>query len=158
HVEQTPGDLEWSPDGKWLLFSMNEAIPSPSAVRIRMPEAPKGAKWVAPPTVVTRLKWRQDRQGIFPDAYRQLWIVPANGGTPRRLTSGSWNHTDPHWTPDGKSVVFVSHRVPDADFWQRESEIYQVDLASGEILQLTHHPGPDAAPRPSPDGKLIAFT
>src|SRR5205085_10341830 len=44
-VEQAPADVEWSPDGKWLLFSMSEPVPSPSAVRIRMPEAPKGAKW-----------------------------------------------------------------------------------------------------------------
>ncbi|MEO8337590.1 MAG: S9 family peptidase [bacterium] len=156
-VDHAPSDLEWSPDGNWLLFSMGESVPSPSAVKIKMPEAPKGAKWIAPPTVVTRLRWRADRQGIFPDEYRQLWIVPASGGTPRRLTSGAWNHADPHWTPDGKSVLFSSHRVADAEFWARESEIYAVDVASGAIRQLTQHPGPDTAPRPSPDGKLIAF-
>ncbi|MEP6731312.1 MAG: DPP IV N-terminal domain-containing protein, partial [bacterium] len=157
-LDHPPADLEWSPDGKWMLFSMGEAVPSPSAVKIKMPEAPKGAKWIAPPTVVTRLKWRADRQGIFPDEYRQLWIVPTEGGTPRRLTSGPWNHADPHWTPDGKAVLFSSHRVPDAEFWARESEIYSVDVASGAIREITHHPGPDASPRPSPDGKLIAFT
>jgi dipeptidyl aminopeptidase/acylaminoacyl peptidase len=157
-VEQVPADLEWSPDGKSLLFTMNETVPSPSAVKIKMPEAPKGAKWTAPPTVVTRLRWRADRQGIFPDAYRQVWVVPAGGGTPQKLTNGAWNHTDPHWMADGKSVVFVSHRVPDAEYWPHESEIYGVDVASRAIRQITHHPGPDASPRPSPDGRLIAFS
>jgi dipeptidyl aminopeptidase/acylaminoacyl peptidase len=157
-VDQAPSDVEWSPDGKWLLFSMNESVPSPSSVKIKMPEAPKGAKWTAPPTIVTRLRWRADRQGIFPDSYRQLWVVSVEGGALRRLTSGTWNHTDPRWTPDGKSVLFVSHRVAEAEFWLRETEIYAIDVASAEIRQLTHHPGPDASPRPSPDGRTIVFT
>ena len=158
HVEQAPSDLEWSPDGKWLLFTMNETVPSPSAVKIKMPPAPKGAKWIEPPTVVTRLRWRADRQGIFPDAYRQVWVVPADGGTPRKLTNGQWSHTDPHWTGNGREIVFVSHRVDDAEFWPRESEIYAVDVTTANIRQITRHPGPDNSPRPSPDGKYIAFT
>lgn len=159
HLEHAPMSLRWSPDGRSIVFVMSEpSKESPSSMKIAMPAPPKGAKWTEPPKVVTRLRWRADRQGIFPDEFRHLYVVPADGGTPRRLTSGPWNHADPQWMPDGKSLLLVSHRVLDADFWARESEIYSVDVASTAIRQITRHPGPDANPTPSPDGRLIAFT
>jgi dipeptidyl aminopeptidase/acylaminoacyl peptidase len=60
--------------------------------------------------------------------------------------------------PDGKRLLFAGLRVPDAEYAWRESDIYTVDVASGEISQLTHRKGPDNQPTPSPDGKLIAYT
>lgn len=159
HLERAPSNLHWSPDGRSIAFVMSEPVKeSPSSMKIAMPAPPRGAKWTEAPKIVTRLRWRADRQGIFPDEFRQLYVVPADGGTPRRLTNGDWNAADPEWMPDGRSLLFVSHRVPDADFWPRESEIYAVDAATAAIRQITRHPGPDADPTPSPDGRLIAFT
>jgi hypothetical protein len=48
--------------------------------------------------------------------------------------------------------------VPDLDHEWRESEIYRLDVASGQITQLTNRKGPDGQPAVSPDGKLIAYT
>ena len=162
-VDQTPSNLEWSPDGTSIAFSMLEMTKEPpSSMRIAVPAAPKGAKWVEPPRIVTRLRWRADRQGIFADGYRQVYVVRADGGTPRRLTDGAWDSSDPTWTSDGRSILFVSHRESGAEYWPRESEIYSVDVAvdgaTSAIRRLTRHPGPDQNPTPSPDGKLIAFT
>ena len=77
---------------------------------------------------------------------------------PRQLTTGNWNHTGVEWTPDGRQILFTSLRVDDADHQWRESDIYAVTLANGEIRQLTQRKGPDSNPTVSPDGKLVAYT
>ena len=59
--------------------------------------------------------------------------------------------------PDGSSLVFSSLRVDKAEYVWRESEIYEVDVDTGAISQLTTRPGPDQSPVPSPDGRLIAY-
>ncbi|HEX6053199.1 MAG TPA: DPP IV N-terminal domain-containing protein, partial [Gemmatimonadaceae bacterium] len=155
-LTESPSDLEWSPDGKWLAFRM--LVPERDEWRIPMPAAPKGAKWVEPPRVVTRLNYRRDRQGFIDNGFRQIFVVPADGGTARQVTSGPWEHGAPQWMKDGKAVVFSSLRTDSAEYAWRESEIYAVDVASGQVRQLTNRKGPDGNPRVSPTGKYIAYT
>lgn len=155
-LSESPSDIEWSPDGKSLAFGM--LVRGTDTWRIPMPAAPRGAKWTEPPRVVTKVKYRSDRQGFLEDGLQQLFTVPADGGTPRQITTGEWASNSPMWTPDGKSLLFASLRITDADYAWRESEIYRVDVASGVIAQLTKRNGPDNNPVPSPDGKWIAYT
>ena len=154
-VEQGPGGMQWSPDGRWISFSMSVA--DHESWNIRLPGRPEGAKWTADPRVVTRADYRQDRQGFTDDGWRHVFVVPAEGGTPRQLTDGNWNHSSAEWTPDGRELLFSALRVEDAEREWRESEVYSVDVASGTIRQLTHRKGIDTNPLPSPDGKLIAY-
>ena len=46
------------------------------------------------------------------DSYRQsIWLVPADGSTPaRRLTLGARNDAGPRWSPDGRTLAFLSDR------------------------------------------------
>ena len=155
-LTETPSDVEWSPDGKSLAFRM--LVMQRDEMRIAMPAAPKGAKWVEPPRIVTRLKYRQDRQGYVDDGYRQIFVVPADGGTARQITTGSWDAGEPEWSRDGKSIVFASLRIEHAEYAFRETEIYAIDVASRQVRQLTNHKGPDNNPRVSATGKYIAFT
>ena len=155
-LTETPSDIEWSPDGKTLAFGMLVRANDPW--RIAMPTAPRGAKWTEAPRVVTKVKYRADRQGFLEDGLRQLFTVPADGGTPHQVTSGEWASNGTTWMPDGKSLVFTSLRIKDSEYAWRESEIYKVDVSTGTIAQLTHRKGPDNNPVPSPDGKLIAYT
>jgi dipeptidyl aminopeptidase/acylaminoacyl peptidase len=74
------------------------------------------------------------------------------------VTSGDFHHAGtPRWTPDGRRLVFSGNRNDDWELNFRNSEIYSVDVASGEIVALTDRAGPDFDPVVSPDGRKIAY-
>jgi dipeptidyl aminopeptidase/acylaminoacyl peptidase len=155
-VEKSPSGIVWAPDGKSIAFSM--LLPKEERWTIKLPSRPEGAKWTADPKIVTRLDYRQDREGFTDDGYRHLFVVPATGGTPRQLTDGDWDHSQPRWTPDGARLLFSGLRIEEAEYAWRESEIYAVTVATGEIRQLTSRKGPDNNPVVSPDGRLVVYT
>jgi dipeptidyl aminopeptidase/acylaminoacyl peptidase len=155
-LSESPSDVEWSPDGKTIAFGM--LVRQSEDWRIAMPTPPRGAKWTEPPRVVQKVRYRADRQGFLENGLRQLFTVPADGGTPRQITSGEWPANGNAWTPDGSSLLFTSNRVADAEYSWRQSDIYAVNVASGAITQLTKRNGPDNGPVPSPDGRYIAYT
>jgi dipeptidyl aminopeptidase/acylaminoacyl peptidase len=164
HVLEMPRNVRWSPDGKSIAFSMFE--PEQEKWNISMPSEPKGAKWTPPPRIVDTLHYRQDRIGFLEDGYTHLFVVPAEGGTPRALTSGKWSvgagelrgAATIDWTPDSKSIVFDGNRDGDADLKYQRSQLYVVDVAGGAIRDLVSKPGSWGDPVVSPDGKLVAFT
>jgi len=155
HVEKSPSDIRWSPEGKWLAFSM--LVPEKDSWEVKLPPKPEGAKWTAGPKIIDRLNYRRDRQGFLEEGFRHVFLVPADGGTPRQITSGDYDHSSPEWTPDGKEILVSGLRVDEAEYQWRESEIYAINVASGTITQLTKRKGPDFNPLPSPDGKYIAY-
>jgi dipeptidyl aminopeptidase/acylaminoacyl peptidase len=164
-VTESPSELRWSPDGKSLSFAMLVRHATPWT--ISMPSAPTGATWTAAPKVVDRMHYRQDRRGFMEDGYLHLFMVSADGGTPRQLTSGDWNvgarfdglasGVGYEWTPDSRSVVVDGLKDPHADHNYRNSHLYVVDVASGAVRQLTQRPGTWSGPALSPDGKSVAF-
>lgn len=161
-VDETPGSISWSPDGKWLAFTM--LVPTRDNWNIKLPPKPEGAKWTPGPRIIDRLNYRRDRVGFLEDGFRHVFIVPADGGTPRQLTTGDYNHgggwsgSGIEWTPDGQSIVFSGLREEDAEYIWRESEIYSMRVADGAISRLTDRRGPDGGPAVSPDGRYIAYT
>jgi len=163
-VSETPGNVSWSPDGRSLAFTM--LVKSETPWRISMPLAPEGAKWTPAPRIVDKLHYRRDRQGFVEQGTTQIFVVSADGGTSRQLTTGEYASSElgglgtPSyaWTPDGRTIVFDGLREPDADYRYRESYLYTVDVQSGAIKQIVTKKGSWTGPVVSPDGKTVAFT
>ncbi|MGB2624078.1 MAG: S9 family peptidase [Candidatus Acidiferrum sp.] len=79
-----------------------------------------------------------------------VWIVSTAGGAPLQLTQ-SGRDSSPVWSPDGKTIAFLSSR-------SGTSEVYLLSMEGGEAEQFTKiSTGADIV-KWSPDGKTIAFT
>ena len=157
-LAQLPGPasgIEWSPDGTHIAFSM--PVQAPEKPFVTMPPMPPGAEWAKPAKVIQKVIYRMDGIGYLKDMYFQLFVLPAEGGSPRQITSGDFHHRDPRWTPDGNSLVFSANRREDWEYEPRNSEVYRVDLDTRDVTALTDRVGPDAGPAVSPDGTKIAY-
>ena len=97
--------------------------------------------------------------GFMESGFTHLFVIPADGGAPRQITSGDKNYgNSPIWTKDGNSLLTSTNLNDDWEYDFRNSEIYSVDLASGKATALTDRKGPDQNPAISPDGKKILYT
>ncbi len=168
HVDHTPVALRWSPDGETLAFGMY-LTEKQSPLPVTLPEFPKGAKLAEPAKVIDRIIWAYDGLGYLPKGYMHIFTLDAQtGGTPQQVTSGDYTYSDPRrfwtcnpqWGPAGKTIFFAALLKPweDVEMEINECDIHSIDLASGEIKQLTDRDGPDRGMQISPDGKWIAYT
>ena len=156
HLTESPRDIAWSPDGTQIAFRAR--VGGEPGWRIPMPKRPEGAKWTPAPRIVERAVYRRDRRGFIDDGRWQIFLVSADGGPARQISSGEYDYGAPVWSPDGSTIYFSGLLREDAEYVWRESEIYALDVATGRTTQLTHRRGPDAGPVVSPDGGRIAYT
>jgi len=158
HSTEGISGLTWSPDGKQIAFTSSLEDKGP-ILSVKLPARPENAKWAKPAVIIDRLSWRRDGVGPIPKGYTHVFVVDAIlGGTPRQITSGDYNHGDPEWSRDGKKIYVSAIRKPDAEYLRGDSEIYEVDLATLAIRELTDRRGPDRGATASPDGKWLAYT
>jgi dipeptidyl aminopeptidase/acylaminoacyl peptidase len=135
--------LEWSPDGEHLAFAAQE--PAPPGTETSEPAA----------EIDYGETYGHVRSRI------QIWLLDVGDGVARRLTEGDWDCGDPRWTSDGGSILFVSNRSGDegpvAASMCKNYDLWLIPAEGGTARALTENPGPDFCPRPSPDGRWIAF-
>jgi dipeptidyl aminopeptidase/acylaminoacyl peptidase len=61
---------------------------------------------------------------------KHIWLIRAEGGEPKQLTSGNGSDSRPRWSPDGESIAFISTRGG-------KSQVWVIPVHGGEARQLT---------------------
>lgn len=80
-----------------------------------------------------------------------IWVVPADGSQPpRALIPDLKNARSPRWSPDGRTLAFLSDR-------ERSTQIYLLRDGEQSSVRLSNAPGSVEDYEWSPDGKMIAF-
>jgi acylaminoacyl-peptidase len=163
-LENPPAGISWSPDAKQIAFISPVSAPPPKIATL--PSAPEGAKWADPPKVYEDLIYRFNGPGYLKPGYSQVFVVSADGGAPRQLTTGNFPHGPaigdfgaPYacWAPDGKSLIVAMNGTVNFEYEPLHTELFEISVADGSLKQLTHRKGPNNSPDISPDGKLIAY-
>jgi dipeptidyl aminopeptidase/acylaminoacyl peptidase len=138
----------WRPDGATLAFIAEDAAP-----------------------VRTGAARFEDAFEVGNDGYlathaappSHLWLVSADGGEPRRLTSGPWSlatglgASELSWSPDGREVAFC--RTTTASSGDSDtSHVSIVDVTTGDVRPLSGKAGGESEPRFSPRGGMLVYS
>jgi acylaminoacyl-peptidase len=151
-----PGSVAWSYDNQTLAFT--QFVPATPQSLLKIPSKPQGAEWNSPPIFIDEMVYRRDGAGFVKPGYRQIFTIGLSGGTARQWTFDDNNYGSPIWSKDGNALFFSANLHENAESEPRNSEVYQLSIADGNINALTDRFGPDSGPVLSPDGKKIAFT
>ena len=156
-LPNSPNGLEWAPDGRRIAYAM--IVPDDAPKLGAAPSTkPEGAQWAPPLEIIDKVTYRADGAGYLKPGFTQVFLINATGGAPRQLTWGKYNHDGQFsFTPDGRSLLVSGNRNADWQHQAQESEVYRIDLDSGDIRAITSRKGPDVAPLVSPDGKRVAY-
>src|SRR5947209_2475013 len=105
HMSSGVHSVEWSPDGKKLLFAAKQQV-DPSARGERAPP-PKGKA----PHLVWRLPYKADGLGYILDREIHLFTVDKEGGRATQLTDGPFDVRSAQFSPDGLRIAYARTRV-----------------------------------------------
>ena len=150
----------WSPDGSKLAISSSrsgdseiyiaDASGASSSLKRLTTSAGPDVSPVWNPKTGAQLSWVSGRTGL-----PQIYTMEADGTNQQRLTDQGYA-VSPAWSPNGQFLVFswIRHYGPGAPGAQ---DIYIMDVASKQWVQLTHDGGRNDFPSWSPDGRHIVF-
>jgi Tol biopolymer transport system component len=134
HVDGEATTADWSPDGHWIAFSLNECTvarihPDGSGMSVVPSQTPGGCE--TDPAFTPdghHLVFERFDPATDDDA---IWIMGLNGEGRRRLGTGPGGAATPEISPDGQTVTFLSFTPNDL------TAIFAVDIDGGPVRQVT---------------------
>jgi TolB protein len=155
----TNSSAAWSPDGSNIAFSSSMRGDPEIFIMGSSGSSPRRLTSYAGPDVApvfnpksgAQLAWVSGHGSGIP----QIYTMESDGTNPQRITDGGYA-VSPTWSPNGQFLAFswMRHYGPGAPGGQ---DIYLVDIASKQWVQLTHGQGRNDFPSWSPDGRHIVF-
>ena len=166
HIEGVRGAPIWSADGEWIAYlALAEET-----------ETGERDGWIAPDAlsntldperfsgrVVTSTRYKEDgtillRPHFSVSESQDLYLVSAEGGIPRRLTTLPFDKSGVGWSADGRTIYFSGDQDQDDESSEvLTGDIWAVRVTDGSVTALTPNPGSESSPSPSPDGTRLAF-
>ncbi|WP_329009745.1 amidohydrolase family protein [Micromonospora rifamycinica] len=92
----------------------------------------------------------RDRRTLAIDLGTVLWLLPADGGEAKAITSTVQDATRPDFGPNSDRLVFQSFRGGTYGIWTMRTD-------GADLRQWTSGPDDDQEPRLSPDGRTVVF-
>ncbi|HKV23900.1 MAG TPA: S9 family peptidase [Candidatus Acidoferrum sp.] len=182
--EKSVSNIEWSPDGKILAFTMEAGEEKDAKPQVWFMYVDGGEPWqvtkhksgvrgfqispdgktllltaTVPPseTEEKRLKEKDDAVVVDRDfKMAQLWTWDVATGQEKQITKGDYTVSDPRWSPDGAHISFTTNPTPRLDDTALTTA-WVLDVASGTPRKLVDTTEPTHTARWSPDGKWIAY-
>ena len=153
YPDQNYGRVAFSPDGRKLVFIADDGGDS------RM------ASEIAANVTIVREDQGEGYEGFGPgDAWvAELEKNPDDHAASRivRLTDDGFWYGQPQWSPDGKKIAVHANRTDEQESirysFNQNYDIWEIDVVTRAIKQLTNGSGPEFFPRYSPDGSRLVY-
>ena len=168
HVEADNG--RWSPDGSSIVYVTREKEYFSGRLNVLKVDAHSGQPIGEPAVLYTApvdrgggwsirgAEWSPDGKTLATvlqnSGWNHIYLIPSAGGEPKQITDGKFEDEDPTYSPDGKTLAFVSNRG-----LLEATNLWIIPANGGDAQQLAKFDiaGISSQPQWSPDSRSIFF-
>ncbi|MGB2622076.1 MAG: hypothetical protein WAN25_07005, partial [Candidatus Acidiferrum sp.] len=182
--DKSVSNVEWSPDGKILAFTMEAGEEKEAKPQVWFMYADGGEPWqvtkhksgvrdfqispdgktllltaTAPLSEEEEKRQKEKDDAVVVDhdfKMAQLWTWNIATGDEKQISKGDFTVSDARWSPDGAHVTFTTNPTPRLDDGSLQTARV-LDVASGTERKVVETADPTHTARWSPDGKWIAY-